>query len=136
MTALPNQKKETWDDNEAMTSTFTCGFGYIKWRNVTRDDQICASGDIYSSIDFPLFRTADAYLMAAEAILRGANGSRTLALEYVNEVRMRAYMSDKYAKSGIKSDVSGKIQDSELTLDFILDERQREFASGVCAVPT
>ncbi len=129
MTALPNQKKETWDDNEAMTSTFTCGFGYIKWRNVTRDDQICASGDIYSSIDFPLFRTADAYLMAAEAILRGANGSRTLALEYVNEVRMRAYMSDKYAKSGIKSDVSGKIQDSELTLDFILDERQREFAS-------
>ena len=129
MTALPNQKKETWDDNDAMTSTFTCGFGYIKWRNVTRDDQICASGDTYSSIDFPLFRSADAYLMAAEAILRGANGTQTQALDYVNEVRMRAYMSDKYAKSGVKSDVSGKIQPAELTLDFILDERQREFAS-------
>lgn len=129
MTALPNQKKETWDDNDAMTSTYTCGFGYIKWRNVTRDDQICASGDTYSSIDFPLFRTADAYLMAAEAILRGANGTKTQALDYVNEVRMRAYMSDKYAKSGVKSDVSGKIQPAELTLDFILDERQREFAS-------
>ena len=32
--------------------------------------------------------------MAAEAILRGAEGgSRTEALEYVNEIRDRAYMS-------------------------------------------
>lgn len=129
MTALPNQKKETWDDNNAMTSTFTCGYGYIKWRNVTKDDQICASGTNYTSIDFPLMRTADAYLMAAEAILRGASAPRSQALDYVNEIRMRAYMSDKYAKPGISSAVSGKISDSELTLDFILDERQRELAS-------
>lgn len=129
MTALPNQVKETWDENEAMTSTFTRGYGYIKWRNVTKDDQICASGDTYASIDFPLFRTADAYLMAAEAILRGASGTRSQALEYVNEVRMRAYMSDKYAVSGVRSDVSGKIQDADLSLDFILAERQRELAS-------
>ncbi|MDD2961584.1 MAG: RagB/SusD family nutrient uptake outer membrane protein [Muribaculaceae bacterium] len=129
MTALPNQKKETWDDNEKMTSTFTCGFGYIKWRNVTKDDKISASGDTYSSIDYPMFRTADAYLMAAEAILRGANGSRATALDYINEVRMRAYMSDKYAVSGVSSKVSGKITDSQLTLDFILGERQRELAT-------
>ncbi|NDV60820.1 hypothetical protein, partial [Bacteroides sp. 519] len=34
------------------------------------------------------------------------------------------YMSDDYAKAGIRSDVSGKISESELTLDFILDERR------------
>lgn len=129
MTALPNQTMNTWDENEAMTSTFTCGYGYIKWRNVTRDDKLCASGDTYTSIDFPLFRSADAYLMAAEAILRGASGSRGEALGYVNEIRQRAYMSGPYAQPGVRSDVSGKITDAELTLDFILDERQREFAS-------
>lgn len=69
--------------------------------------------------------------MAAEAILRGASGTRAEALEYVNEIRMRAYMSDKYAAPYAKSDVSGKISDPELTLDFILDERQRELASEV-----
>jgi len=129
MTALPNQVKETWDEDLAMTSTFTRGFGYIKWRNVTRNNQICASGDTYTSIDFPLMRTADAYLMAAEAILRGGGGSQAEALEYVNEIRQRAYMCGKYAKAGVRSDVDGKISAAELTLDFILEERSRELAS-------
>lgn len=129
MTALPNQVKETWDDNLAMTSTYTRGFGYIKWRNVTRDNQICASGDTYTSIDFPLMRTADAYLMAAEAILRNGGGSQAEALQYVNEIRQRAYMCGKYAKAGVRSDVDGTIPQSELTLDFILEERSRELAS-------
>ena len=63
-----------------------------------------------------MFRTADAYLMAAEAILRGAEGgSRTEALEYVNEIRDRAYMSGKYGNG-----VSGRISDSRLNLDFLL----------------
>ncbi len=128
MTALPNQKMETWDDNLAMTSTFTCGYGYIKWRNVTKDDQICASGITYSSIDFPLFRTGDVYLMAAEALLR-SGGSRAKALAYVNEIRERAYMSGKYAVPGVSSAVSGAISDSDLSLDLILAERQRELAS-------
>lgn len=129
MTVLENQTKETWDANQAMTSTFTCGYGYMKWRNVTKDDQISPSGDTYSSIDFPLFRTGEAYLTVAEAILRGASSTKTEALKYVNEIRMRAYMSDDYAQTGIKSDVSGKITESQLTLDFILAERQRELAS-------
>lgn len=129
MTALPNQKKETWDDKEQMTSTYTCGYGYIKWRNVTKDDKLPAQGEAYTSIDFPMFRTGEAYLIAAEAILRGAQGTRTEALAYVNEIRERAYMSGKYAKAGVRSDVAGTIDDSQLTLDFILAERQRELAS-------
>ena len=130
MTALPNQRKETWDDNLAMTSTFTCGYGYIKWRNVTKNDQPAPQGEAYTSIDFPMFRTGEAYLIAAEAILRGAQGgSRAQALSYVNEIRQRAYMSGKYAKAGVRSDVAGTITDAQLTLDFILAERQRELAS-------
>ncbi len=129
MTALPDQTKETWDANLAMTSTFTCGYGYIKWRNVTKDDQISAGGDTYTSIDWPMFRTADAYLMAAEAVLRGAsNGTRAQALAYVNEIRDRAYMYGAYQKAGVRSE-SGRITDAELNLDFIMDERQRELAS-------
>lgn len=129
MTALPNQTKGTWDTNLNMTSTFTCGYGYIKWRNVTKYDEICSSGHAYTSIDFPMFRTADAYLMAAEAILRGGGGSPSEALGYVNEIRERAYMSGKYAKAGVRSDVSGDISIDGLDLDFILAERQRELAS-------
>ncbi len=129
MTALPNQKKETWGSKDEMTSQFTCGYGYIKWRNVTKDDQIPAQGEAYTSINFPMFRTAEAYLIAAEAILRGAKGTKEEALGYVNEIRERAYMSGKYAKSGVRSDVSGDITLDQLTLDFILAERQRELAS-------
>ena len=130
MTALPNQRKETWDDNLAMTSTFTCGYGYIKWRNVTKNDKPAPQGEAYTSIDFPMFRTGEAYLIAAEAILRGAQGgTRAQALSYVNEIRQRAYMSGKYAKDGVRSDVAGTITDAQLTLDFILAERQRELAS-------
>lgn len=129
MTALDNQVKETWDADGNMTSQFTRGYGYIKWRNVTRADETCESGEEYTSIKFPLLRSTDAYMIAAEAILRGASAPRSEALQYVNEVRQRAYMSGPYAKEGVRSDVDGRISDSELTLDFILEERQREFAS-------
>ena len=44
MTALPNQVKDTWDVNMDMTSTFTCGYGYIKWRNVTKEDELWSFG--------------------------------------------------------------------------------------------
>lgn len=65
--------------------------------------------------DFPMFRLADAYLMYAEAVLRGGGGSRPQALTYVNALRQRAY-----------GNASGNIADADLTLDFILDERARE----------
>lgn len=129
MTALDGQRKETWDESNKLTSTFTYGFGFIKWRNVTKKNQISASGEAYTSIDFPLFRTGEAYLIAAEAILRGAAAAKTEALGYVNTLRARAYMSDEYAQPGISAAVSGKISENELTLDFLLAERQREMAS-------
>lgn len=114
--------KETWVSGKAFLNDFKNGYATIKWRNKTKDrNDIVKDGSVYSSINYPMFRTADAYLMAAEAILRGASGGRSEALAYINEIRDRAYMSGTYG-----SGVSGRISDSELTLDFILDERARE----------
>ena len=115
--------KETWVEGKAFQKTFENGYACIKWRNVTKDrKELVDGGTKYSSVDLPMFRTADAYLMAAEAILRGAaEGTRAEALGYVNEIRDRAYMSGNYGDG-----VSGRITDGQLNLDFILDERARE----------
>lgn len=114
--------KETWVDGKGFTTEFKYGYVSLKWRNLTQDrKELEPGGSQYSSIDYPMFRTADAYLMAAEAILRGASGTRSQALAYVNEIRDRAYMSGAYGNG-----VSGRINDSQLTLDFLLDERARE----------
>ncbi|HMR84228.1 MAG TPA: RagB/SusD family nutrient uptake outer membrane protein [Niabella sp.] len=114
--------KETWVAGRSFQNDFNNGYAFIKWRNVTKNRQdLAEGGTTYSSVDYPVFRTADAYLMAAEAILRGAGGTRTEALGYVNEIRDRAYLSGAYG-----SGVSGRINDGQLNLDFILDERARE----------
>jgi len=65
--------------------------------------------------DYPMFRLADAYLIYAEAALRGGGGSAAQALTYVNALRQRAY-----------GNTSGNITSGQLNLDFILDERGRE----------
>lgn len=114
--------KETWVTGKAFLNDFKNGYATLKWRNKTKNrNDIATGGTIYSSIDYPMFRTADAYLMAAEAILRGASGGRSQALSYINEIRDRAYMSGSYGTG-----VSGRIVDNQLTLNFILDERARE----------
>jgi hypothetical protein len=66
--------------------------------------------------DYPMFRLADAYLIYAEAQLRGGGGTKAQALTYVNALRQRAF-----------GNTNGNITDAQLTLDFILDERGREF---------
>lgn len=68
----------------------------------------------YASTDFPIFRLADAYLMRAEANFRlGSTGD---AADDINIVRERAF-----------GDASGDITASDVTAQFILDERGREF---------
>ncbi len=114
--------KETWVAGRAFQRDFNNGYATMKWRNVNKNRTgIIPGGTTYTSIDYPMFRTADAYLMAAEAILRGTEGNRAEALQYINQIRDRAYMSGVYGQG-----VSGKITDSQLSLDFILDERARE----------
>lgn len=92
-------------------SQFNQGYAIAKWRNVDRAGN--PGKDLtFPDTDFPMFRLADAYLMYAEATLRGGNGDAGLALDYVNNVRNRAG--------------AGTITTDELTLDFLLDERARE----------
>lgn len=97
------------------------GLGYMstKWRNITKDMED-GSDPASVDIDFPVFRLAEAYLMAAEAILR-TNGSRTTALAYLNEVRDRAYETGAYGNA-----VRSPLTDSEMSLDYIIEERSRE----------
>ena len=95
-------------------SQFNQGYAAPKFSNVSSSGQPGVDAR-FPDTDFPMFRLADAYLMYAEAVLRGGGGSRAQALQYVNAVRERAY-----------DETSGAISDAELTLDFILDERARE----------
>ena len=94
------------------------GYFFEKFTNLTDEGEAASnSAATGCSTDYPLFRLADVYLMAAEACLRGGAGlSRSEALDLVNQVRLRAYRQDE----------SGKITDADLTLDFLLDERGRE----------
>lgn len=91
------------------------GYGVPKYSNKNSDGSN-ASHATYTDTDWPVFRLGDAYLMYAEAVLRGGSGGdATTALGYVNDLRQRAY-----------GDVSGNITASELNLGFLLDERSRE----------
>jgi hypothetical protein len=93
---------------------FSNGYAVAKWRNVTSDG-FPGSHPTHVDTDFPMFRLADVYLMYAEAVLRGGGGNLNTALNYVNQVRERAYDGP-----------SGDITSNDLDLDFILDERARE----------
>ena len=90
------------------------GFGLYKYSNVSTAG-VRGSDLTFPDTDYPMFRLADAYLIYAEAVLRGGGGSRATALQYVNALRTRAYGS-----------AAGNITDAQLTLSFILDERGRE----------
>jgi len=100
----------------ANISKFTDGYAIAKYKNVDRSGNAGSdpSGD-FPDTDFPLFRLADAYLIYAEANVRGGGGDANTARDYINLLRVRAY-----------GDTSGNISTSDLTEDFILDERARE----------
>lgn len=95
--------------------TFNDGYALPKYRNVSSEG-VRGSDLDHPDTDFPMFRLADAYLIYAEAVLRGGQGGdAATALSYINELRERAY-----------NNTSGNITADQLTLEFILDERARE----------
>ncbi len=94
---------------------FEEGIAVPKFTNTNMGGQP-GSDPTHVDTDFPLFRLADAYLIYAEAILRGGQGGdQAQALSYINMLRERAYTNQ-----------DGQITMNDLTLDFILDERVRE----------
>ena len=93
------------------------GYFVEKWTNLTDAGEV-ASNTVDGGVntDYPMFRLADVYLMLAEAVVRGGTGSsKTIALGYINELRQRAF-----------GDATGNIKESEMSKEFILDERARE----------
>jgi len=91
------------------------GFAVTKFKNLNRDGSLgYQQQDLGVGIDMPLFRLGEQYLIYAEAVLRGAtNGSAATALGYINALRTRA-------------GITVNLTPTQLTLDFILDERGRE----------
>ncbi|AGC76113.1 RagB/SusD family nutrient uptake outer membrane protein [Nonlabens dokdonensis] len=96
---------------------FTDGFAIQKFKNINVDGTPGSDsvGD-FVDIDFPVYRLSDAYLMYAEAVVRGGSGGDLNTAEsYINLIRERAY-----------GDTSGNISAGQIDLQFIIDERARE----------
>ena len=125
-----NNEPTAWKDKRAMFYTdgqtyentdlkdFTkSGYAITKFKNITSTGAAGKDPEKkFPDTDLPLIRLAEVYLTYAEAVLRGGEGGdRATALGYINQLRSRAY-----------GNASGNIADSDLTLDFILDERARE----------
>jgi len=88
--------------------------GYIitKFKNITSNGTPGAD-PTFVDTDFPMFRLGDVYLMYAEAIVRGgAGGTMSDAVNRINMLRDRAN--------------STTITETDLTLEFLIDERSRE----------
>lgn len=92
--------------------TFADGYSVFKWKAM-KTDGVYVEGT-FSDTDWIFLRLGEIYLNYAEAAVRGG-GDTGKALTYVNLLRTRAYGS-----------TDGNIASSDLTLDYILDERGRE----------
>jgi hypothetical protein len=110
-----------WSNGQSLDiediAQFTQGWAVTKFSNLNSDGTAAAHAHPdFVDTDWPMFRLADVYLMYAEAVLRGGTGGDAgTALDYVNMIRERGY-----------TDNSGDISASDLTLQFIIDERARE----------
>ena len=110
--------KTTQNEITDVTSYENNGIPIVKFYNRKKDGSLPPGGTNIVFVDFPLFRLAEVYLTYAEAVVRDPSaGDQAKALQLVNKVRERAY-SDK-SKAPITA--------SQLTTDFILDEKGREF---------
>ncbi len=105
-----NQSKEITN-----IANFQDGYAVEKFKNIDVNGNPGSDPNDHPDTDFPMFRLADVYLMYAEAVVKGGGGSTATAVEYINQLRQRAY-----------GNTDGNIGVSDLTLNFILAERSRE----------
>lgn len=93
-------------------TNFNDGYGLTKFKNKNANGSAAAS-NTFVSTDFPLFRHGDVFLMYAECVLRGGTGgTMNQSVNYMNFLRNRSS--------------APLIILSDLTLNFIIDERVRE----------
>jgi starch-binding outer membrane protein, SusD/RagB family len=112
----------TAGQNKIMTQLLdvaTDGYSSTKFRNKTRAGVIAPNidnGKTFASIDMPIFRLAEIYLIYAESVIRGGTGgSNATALGYLQQLAVRGRPSDANA-----------VNYPSLTLPYILNERGRE----------
>lgn len=91
------------------------GYVLAKFSNISSTG-VVGSNSTFVETDFPLFRYADVLLMYAEAQIRKDGAANSTSLSYINALRERANNGSSAANISL----------SDLTLDFILDERSRE----------
>ena len=107
-----------WTDGQTVDvgsiSNFNNGIPAPKFANKTSGGAD-GSDKAFADTDFPVFRLGDAYLIYAEAHLRGGGGDPAQALAYLNALRERAY-----------GNTSADVPADSLTLGFVLNERGRE----------
>jgi hypothetical protein len=96
-------------------SNFNNGIASIKYTTKTSTGG-SGKNPTFVDTDFPLFRLGEAYLIYAEAHVRGGGGTDALALQYMNALRTRAYGNASANFASI----------SQVTTDTILAERGRE----------
>ncbi|MHA4842938.1 RagB/SusD family nutrient uptake outer membrane protein [Flavitalea antarctica] len=88
------------------------------------DPQRTSVNDQPGSRDLLLYRLAETYLVAAEALLMSGNAAE--AATYINVVRRRAANTGGTPAETAANKVAMEITPAQLDIDFILDERARE----------
>ena len=102
-------------DIPSPSSNCDYGIGVFKFTAKNTDGSRAANYDrTFASTDWPVFRYADALLMRAEALHKSGNDAA--AITDVNAVRTRAF-----------GNTTGNITAAQLTDQFLLNERGREF---------
>ncbi|MBF9221808.1 RagB/SusD family nutrient uptake outer membrane protein [Hymenobacter ruricola] len=114
------KKYRTWDQSAVYRANGTVGGDRLHYVCLKKFDDPTRPtlNEAQSARDVFVFRLADVYLMAAEANFK--LGKLTDAATQINAVRVRAAIPGKEAQM--------RIAESDITLDFILDERARELA--------
>lgn len=94
-------------------SAFGDGYAVTKFKNLDSSGNAGsdASGNFVDT-DLPVIRLAEVHLNYVEAVARGGGGSTATAVSLINALRERAN--------------AAPISASDLTIDFVMDERQRE----------
>jgi hypothetical protein len=103
-------------DSVISIGDFNHGVAAPKFTNMNSDGVTHGAQLGMVDTDFPIFRLGEAYLIYAEANLRGGGGSAATALGYLNLLRERAFGDATHDFASMAS----------VTLDTILAERSRE----------
>jgi hypothetical protein len=97
----------------AKVSVWKEGYAVSKYKNVDVNGKAGSdSSGNHVDTDLAIIRLAEVYLNYAEAVTKGGGGSSATALGLINQLRVRAG--------------APQILSTQLTSDFVLDERSRE----------